>query len=103
VSEFAIGEVAIYVRSGSPHYGEEVTILSTLIWWPPGGTDHMGVEANLGGYAYEITPLEAIPGPWIARSSWLKKKDNPKTGRECDRVVSWDDCAWKPKELAHHE
>jgi len=99
MSDFHVGEVAIYTRPGSPHFGSEVTILSSLIWWPPGGTDHMKQEANEGCHAYEITALENIPGPWIAKPTWLKKKGPPRKRRECDRIVSWDDCLWAPDEV----
>jgi len=99
MSDFYIGGVAIYVRPGSPHYGREVTVLSSLTWWPPSRYDHLNEKAMKGGHAYEITALEEIPGPWIAKPSWLKKKGSPRRCRECDRIVSWDDCLWAPDEV----
>lgn len=95
---FQIGEVAIYIRPGSPFYGREVTIISGLQEF------ENGLDLLTGGkypscIGYVVSVGEISPkgkDEWCAVPSWLKRK--PQT-RELDQIVSWDDCPWKPREL----
>jgi hypothetical protein len=86
--KFEVGEIAIYVRPGSPHFGEEVRIESNLEYFC-GGVDYLTGELPEDGYEYEFTMIGLLPGiyPWTARPEWLKKKPKP---RAIDEKVSWD-------------
>lgn len=96
--KFQIGEVAIYVRPGSPYYGKEITILSNLILAGPGHDNLYNVSTSGGYPVYQISELSWAPGKiQIARPEWLRKKKLPR--REVDQVTTWDKCLWKPKEV----
>lgn len=100
MSRFSIGEVAIYVRPGSPAYGQEVTVLSELHPIGSGFDYSTGAIPSNDLLVYEISDLTPgfSLGKQVARPEWLSKK---KTIREIDQVTTWDKCAWRPKELQH--
>lgn len=93
---FEVGEIAIYVRPGSPYYGQEVEVLSCLIE-DDESTDVITGEtlAASWGFVYQITDLYPdTPGLMTAHPEWLRKKKPPR--RDIDQKVSWNDCIWKP-------
>lgn len=90
---FKVGEVAIYVRPGSPHYGEEVTVTSGLKW-REGGIDEMTGGEQIPGLRYDIDFPSGPSGCCAARPEWLRKKQQK---RDIDQLVSWDSCLWQPK------
>ncbi len=90
--KFEIGEVAIYVRPGSPYYGQEVEILGGLTRYEP-TQDHLGLEAA-PYVGYQISSLIGDDWVMVSRPEWLRKKKPPR--REMDQIVSWEDCAWRP-------
>jgi len=69
---FKVGDIAIYVRPGSLHYGEEVVIAS-----PPRtyfvGIDLLGQTTGEEQVGHIVkTPFN---GSWGAKTEWLRKKD----------------------------
>jgi hypothetical protein len=71
---FSVGEVATWVREGSPNYGREVTIAGQLEWvnaFQPDGSRE-------GGYRYQIDapwmPLAPHGEGWCAKPEWLRKR-----------------------------
>ena len=97
--KFEIGEVAIYVRPGSPYYGDEVTILSGLQQHSGGSDLVTGISyVKYQHPGYVIRHPEVI-GKGFADPAWLRKKKPP--SREIDQVTSWDKCAWRPREVEH--
>ena len=97
---FKVGEIAIYVRPGSQHYGREVEILSGL-FKPISHTDVVTGEFSQksDALAYQITDLyPEIPGVMTALPEHLRKKKPPQ--RDIDQIVSWDDCVWRPERVS---
>lgn len=94
--QFAIGEIAIYCRPGSPHFGVEVTILSELRMSRQ--TDERTGEVTFEpGYRIDGPFGPLINGkPWGAPPCWLKKKKPPAVDR---KLVRWADCPWQPETL----
>ena len=96
-SKFSIGEIAIYVRPGSPYYGREVTVGRRIKSNEFVGGDHLGqmsFASNAEGYV--IHGLETVTA---AKSEHLRKKKPP--SREIDQVTTWDKCLWAPREVEH--
>jgi hypothetical protein len=97
MSEFHVGEIAIYVRPGSPNYGKELTILSPLKMSAQNTWSQITGEKTEPFLGYEVDfPLDpTLPGNSVmCRPEWLRKKQQK---RDIDQIVSWDDCLWKPK------
>ena len=97
---FKVGEIAIYVRPGSPYYGREVEVLSRL-FPETGGVDIVTREIyeETGKLVYRITDLDpGTPGLMVAYPEWLRKKKPPQ--RDIDQLVSWDDCVWRPERVS---
>ena len=93
---FSVGEVAIYVRPGSPYFGREVTILSPLELGG-GGPDHITGKITELAMLYTVDlPAQNGIAPMGAKPEWLKKKQHK---RDIDQIVSWEDCLWKPSEV----
>ena len=93
MNTFAIGEVAIYVRPGSPYFGTDVTILSELRHSQGGGKDHVAGGITTPHFGYDIDILPEGCKTVVARPEHLKKKQHK---RPMDEKVSWDECLWKP-------
>lgn len=96
--KFEIGEAAIYVRPGSPFYGQECTVIDIERSDDFGaGFDHTTGQMSYHGYLpYQVSVK--VNGSFLwAKAEWLRKKKPPQ--REMDRKVAWDDCAWRPKAL----
>ena len=93
---FEVGEVAIYVRPGSPYYGEEVTIIRGIHRYLV-VNDHLGqnIGEEIDGYGIQCSWSRAGG----ASPEWLRKKKPP--SREIDQVTTWDKCLWKPREVEH--
>ena len=95
MNTFAIGEVAIYVRPGSPHFGTEVTIL----YGPCRFTNSLDYRTGRIGelfIGYCVSSGEVdLRGKdeWAVKTENLKKKQHK---RPMDEKVSWDECLWKP-------
>jgi len=99
MNTFEPGEIAIYVRPGSPYFGMEVVITQGL-HFDVGGYDILLGEMFYSGMTYTIVSPAlsfAANKDWFANPEWLKKK--PKPQREMDTQVSWDDCLWRPAEM----
>jgi hypothetical protein len=98
--KFEIGEVAIYVRPGSPCFGRECTILGKAGFL--NSPDFLTGTINEPFFGYQISLGKIDPinneDVWAARPEWLQKKQR-RLDRECDRKVSWDECLWKPKQV----
>lgn len=97
---FALGEVAILVqpegtmkmKDGVPT-GSEVTVVSGLILMRFRHSD--GSEFGvMHGYRITVQDGRQFGCP----PGWLRKKRPPQ--REDQQLVSWDICAWKPKQVA---
>lgn len=93
---FDVGEIAIYCRPGSPHFGVEVTILSGLRMSRQ--TDQRTGEVTFEpGYKIDGPFGPLVNGrPWGCPPQWLKKKRPPRKDRD---VVRWADCPWQPEVL----
>ena len=93
---FSIGEIAIYVRPGSPYYGREVEILGPLVSNLV-SDDHVD-SSRIGtvSRSYDITNIFDCPFGSAAPPEWLRKKQQK---RDIDQLVSWDDCLWQPKKV----
>lgn len=92
--KFVPGEVAIYIRPGSPYYGREVTIIGCLRKSIGPSFDHtVGYERESPPLVYDILfhdGKERISSP-----DWLKKKQPPvelSTWKEVEKI-----CGWNPK------
>ncbi len=93
--KFEIGEVAIYVRPGSPYCGEEVEIIKGPYLYRV-SYDSLD-PSNNGNPEYGYTVRSTVNGEkYGARPEWLRKK---KPHRDIDQIVSWDDCLWKPQPI----
>lgn len=96
--KFEIGEVAILCNCppgswGFPYNGSEVIIESSLMFrrhYPEGV-----YLITVPGFPNSRQPQ--FNGCWSVGPKHLRKK--PKFRREMDRVISWDNCAWQPKNL----
>lgn len=97
MSDFKIGEVVVYVRPGSPHFGQETTIIGN--WVDGAGIDHITGQPyrGTGRPCFAISLDHPSGGKLWALPEWLQKKRPPQ--REQDQIVSWDDCLWKPKDV----
>ena len=97
MSEFHVGEIAIYVRPGSPYYGREITVTSCLLIGSV-----FNVLTNSIEYVWEHYLIDGLPQidgrPWCSKPEWLRKKQQK---RDIDQLVSWDDfqnaTGWSPK------
>lgn len=91
--EFSVGEMAIYVRPNSPHYGKEIEILGPL-QFVSCLRDHVTGALVDGGMRYQITRLDDLPRFW-AKPEWLRKKRPPQ------ELSSWYEveklCGWNPE------
>lgn len=91
--KFKVGDIVIICNAGKEHHkhlnGEEAIILSL-----PGDVEKFPLSYGISCRDVSIHS---------ARPECLKPKQPPKNDREIDRVVSWDDCAWKPKQLVTNE
>ena len=96
---FKVGEIAIYVRPGSPFYGREVEVLSGLLEAEDVVNDLLiGEKVKCSGKVYRITDLYPMTkGIMTSLPEWLRKKKPPQ--REIDQLVSWDDCVWRPERV----
>jgi hypothetical protein len=86
--KYQVGEIAIYVRPGSPYFGKEVEILGELKYVLV-GFDFAGRRREpTFEWCYDITDLcPKNPGIAAASPEWLKKKPQK---RDIDELVSWD-------------
>ena len=96
---FQVGEIAIYVRPGSPYYGQEVTIIGPLkLRGGPSSHDHITGQPAQRDMKYLISNPVGFNSPngkgFSARPENLRKKKPPQ--RDIDQLVSWDDCVWRP-------
>jgi len=94
--EFAVGEVALYWRPGSPSHLREVTIVGPL-------KEEYVHDVRDGSLKYEMVyAIEGIPGTppsgkaWCAPPEYLRKKKPP---REDLQVVRWSECPWQPQQV----
>jgi hypothetical protein len=94
MSEFHVGEIAIYVRPGSDYFWFEVTITSGLIVGRTLNPFTNVMHASGPHYLIEGIPIHSNGNPWSSKPEWLRKKQQK---RDIDQLVSWDDCLWKPK------
>jgi hypothetical protein len=94
MSEFHVGEIAIYVKPGSPVFGKEVTIISPLRLT---GVSTVSGETGLPiprFYGYEVDlPAKYAKGVCVPPEHLRKKQQK----RDIDQLVSWDSCPWQPK------
>lgn len=101
VDTFKIGEVAILIRAGSPHYGMECEVVEGLAW-RGGGYDHTTGGKSDYGIKYCIS-INGINGKmFVAKPEWLRKKQQKRDiDQDIDQLVSWDDfqkaTGWAPK------
>jgi hypothetical protein len=86
MSEFHVGEIAIYVRPGSRFFGQEVRVTRSLFLNPYKPSEWYGKTC------YMIVGLDV--GEASCLPEHLRKKQQK---RDIDQIVSWDDCVWKPK------
>lgn len=90
--KFEVGEVAIYVRPGSPSYGCEVTIASTLIMSIFNTAEAPDVSDTAWVYLLdEICAETGLQG--CAEPHELRKKP---PAREDHQLVKWSECPWQP-------
>ncbi len=85
MDKFEIGEVAIYVRPGSPSYGNEVMIIGPLAM-RGGGFDYVNKEKMNRCFGYKIEFGDGDKGPngkgFMAKPEWLRKKPKRQDARE---------------------
>ncbi len=99
MEKFEIGEIAIHWRPGSFTHGVEVKIISMLKPIGAGGIDQLTDLPLISGIlAYDIDDGHPVPGfIIIAEPHELRKKPKP---RDIDKIVSWNDCDWRPETVA---
>lgn len=74
---FSVGEVAIWVREGSPNYGREVTIagpLQLVNAWQPDGSCIYDYRYPMDA---DFAPVSPHGNGWCAHPDWLKKRRPP--------------------------
>ena len=71
---FKKGDIAIYVRPGSPYYGREVEVLSGLEKYFV-SEDYLGQTQGTLQWGYTITNLDNTDTIKRARPQWLRPKD----------------------------
>lgn len=96
--KFEIGEVAIYVRPGSPYYGCEVMVTGPLEL--KRSIDLvLGQEVEAMGYQIYADSFEIYPGHDRYRS--VRPEHLRKKPRSIDREATgeWDLCPWRPEKV----
>lgn len=100
--KFEIGEVAIYVREGSPNYGKEVIVASDI---------ELCLIKN--GFSGKTIPSQShrieVPSDWIfgpysmpaevprrAKPEWLRKKPRQPVR---ESLGDWELCPWRPERV----
>jgi hypothetical protein len=85
---FVCGEIAIYVRPGSPYFGREVKILRALTKTFFSADHITGEKLSEWEMAYRIDGIKYGENfPSSAAPEHLKKKPQK---RDIDELVSWD-------------
>lgn len=97
MSSFQIGEKAIYVRQGSPHFGETVTVVGPLKCRRivEDHLDQSAIGSIFTGYRIRLPSGDELG----AEPPWLRKIPPDYDG---NTKIAWDDLGigWMPKELA---
>lgn len=92
MEKFEIGEIVIYI--GPPDNvptNIEIEVISEEFMALTGRPSH---RVMVPGY-----PSGFTGGWWICPTQLLRKKKPPASRRAIDEKVSWDTCAWRPKQL----
>jgi len=92
--KFKIGEIAIVYCPGHKDHGTEVEIMTELR--PPYFFNADGCMNSDYAYGVRWSGREYNGTTWAAEK-YLRKKKPPQ--RECDQLVSWEDCEWKPERV----
>lgn len=90
MSEFKIGEVAIYWRIGSPQHGVEVKICGPLEDRSHTVDRLTGLKGKFG----HLVDLKIYGKRWFINPKFLRKKPPP--SREIDQLAQWSDCLFQP-------
>lgn len=95
VSErFEIGEIAIYI-GGDAWHGCELRIVAGPL---EVSCFHTVTKQKYRGVGYVVN-FDDGDGDYPCPAHELRKKKPPALDRECYRVTSWDDGAWRPREV----
>lgn len=92
--KFEIGEVAIYVRPGSPSFGVELTVCSKQLVFSA-IDDRTGKRVRSIGYQVDCPQLDS-KFRWFANAKHLRKKPRPPERQE---LGEWDLCPWRPEKV----
>lgn len=91
--KFEVGDIVV-IHNVSQEINKDLNGEEAIILSLPGSI--LGYPKSYGISCRKLTVTSADP-------SVLKPIQPPKDTREIDRVVSWDDCAWKPRQLVTNE
>lgn len=106
---FKIGEIAIFVRPGSPHFGKEVEILSGPQLFPRVKDLRDGSISEQYGYRTTKISNKSVKPTSVCCAEWLRKKKPPQVNQDIeeskDKPYDPELTPWNPpkRETVHDD